>query len=396
MKLSELIKDDSPTKLHKNVAIAKSGIYQYHRMELDGLFDGHATIPSKHATRSVFNVFRPPEVLRDAKSLFVHLPLMREHPEDFVSPDNIRDRDFDWIGWTGDSSKIVDLEDEGEVTINSTLNIVDKLGINDYGDGIREVSPGYSADFIWKDGIDKNGTPYQIVMTKIKEVNHLALVDQGRGGKDASILDSKYKETTMDENVVMSALKKLFGKKEKVLDSMPKNIEKFTDEQKDYLLKETHRLLMHRVSGKTFDSFMPIGYTKDDMGPEDAFPIEEKKAEDAFPIEEKKAEDAFPIEEKKAEDAFPIEEKKDEEEKDGEEDAPAVEAGGPAVLEVSPTTTTGTGEVKTVTPQAPARANDHMTVKITDSVHISNGPDPFAIMDQVRNGFASTAKKENK
>lgn len=405
MNVGSIIKDDALGKLHKNVAIAKSGIYQYHRMELNGLFGETLKVPEQHTTRSVFNVFRPPEVLKDAKDLFVQLPLTREHPEDFVTTENIRDKKIDWIGWTGDSSKVEILEVEGDITINSTLNIVDRIGVHAYDSGVREVSPGYVADFIWKDGIDKNGTQYQIVMTKITEVNHLALVDNGRGGKDASILDSKkslFKENDMDENVVMKALRKMFGKTERILDSMPKNIDEFTPEQTKYLLKETHRLLTHKASGKSFDSFYPIGYTKDDDDMiekkeevADEFPIEEKKEDkkdevaDEFPVEEKKDDKK---EEKKDEvaDEFPIEEKKDE-----VEDAPAEQTAFAAEKVIEPVKVKSTEQETSVTPQEPIRAKDStFSVQMDSRKVVDKGVDPFSIMDQIRSGFS--VKKETK
>jgi hypothetical protein len=384
------IKDDSPLKLHKNVAIAKSGIYQYHFSELRGLFDGDFSIPEQHISRTIFNVLRPKEVLKDSKNLFIQLPLTREHPEDFVTPDNIRDEKTGWIGWTGDSSQIATLETEDEITINSTLNIVDKVGMNAYDNGIKEVSPGYIAQFQWKDGKDKNGTEYQIVMTKIDEVNHLALVDNGRGGKEAAILDHKSKETEMDEKTLKDKfndfLKGMFGQKTKILDSMPKDIEKFTDEQKDYLLKETHRLLQHRVSGKSFDSFMPIGYTKDDMpdmAEDSKEDVEDTNGVDGNDVEGKAVdEDMEKKEDDKVEDNETTIETAGAEDTAAEVNSSSKEekpAGGKVTTDSKKVT-----EVKT--------KEKTITVKIDDSKVEDNLPDPFAVAGQIRTGF----KKENK
>lgn len=403
-----IVKDDAPIKLHKNVAIAKSGIYQYRSTELAALFNGNTSVPSNHQYRSVFNVYRPPEVLRDAKSLFVQLPLTREHPNEFVTPENIKDEKTGWIGWTGDSSTVVLLETDGEVTVNSTLNIVDKVGIKAYDHGIKEVSPGYAADFMWKDGVDKNGTSYQIVMVKINEVNHLALVDSGRGGKDASILDSKKntKEIDMDENVVMSALKKLFGKKDKILDSMPKNIDKFNDEQKDYLLKETHRLLMHRVSGKSFDSFMPVGYTKDDMeenvasdskedlAEDDKETIEKKEGEDHKEIEEGLKKDKGADKEEAKDDGEKVVDEKETETETETEDSLAAKGESGASSEVKAGGETSTGPATTLPKQGNAKDSKDITVKLNDSKAVDSF-DPFAIVSQIRTGFQPN-KKENK
>ena len=262
-----LVMDDAPSKVHKKVAIATSGVYQYHRTELPNL--GLDSIPSEHDSRNIFNVYRPPQVLKDAVGLFVRLPVTREHPEEFVTPDNAKDADTDWIGWTGDSSDVSFLEEKNKFTINSTINLLDKEGIRAYDNGIREVSPGYSADFKWESGVDDSGTKYQIKMIKINEVNHLALVNQGRGGKDASILDHKG-VPDMEEKNFLKQLFSAFKKQARVLDSIPKT-GPVNDEQKEYLLKELARMLHHKTTHKTFDSFNPEGYsTSDDDGEESA------------------------------------------------------------------------------------------------------------------------------
>ena len=422
------VTDDSPTKMHKKVAIAKSGIYQYHISELGGLFDGNIQIPEQHKSRTIFNVYRPAEVLRDAKSLFIQLPLTREHPEDFVTPENIRDEKTGWIGWTGDSSHVEILEDQGEVTINSTLNIVEKTGLRAYDHGIKEVSPGYIADFVWKDGLDKNNTQYQIVMTKINEVNHLALVDMGRGGKDASILDHK-KEFNMDDKETKNLFQKfmsMFDKPKKILDSIPKDIEKFTDEQKDYLLKEMHRMLQHRVSGKTFDSFFPIGFTKDDMGEDvaqdggdqtstasqesetskgdiaggDGGDIKPKEDKDKVTEKEDGAADSEEEAHKKIAEGLKEDIKADEKEDGQAEDAPATQSAIPGQDTVEPTQVHSTMSEASTQPQSTVRAKDGapISMKVGDGGKVVDTKDPFSIMDSIRNGFGSNsqAKKETK
>ena len=411
MDLSQFIqvKDDSLLKLHKNVAIAKSGIYQYHFSELRGLFDGDFSIPEHHISRTIFNVLRPKEVLKDSKNLFIQLPLTREHPEDFVTPENIKDDKTGWIGWTGDSSQIATLETEDEITINSTLNIVDKVGLHAYDSGIKEVSPGYIAEFKWQDGKDKNGTDYQIVMTRINEVNHLALVDNGRGGKEASILDNKYldkdyiknleKEFPMEKDPqgLFNKFMSLFNKDKKILDSMPKNIEKFTDEQKEYLLKETHRLLLHRITGKTFDSFMPIGFTKDDF-PDIA--KDEDMAKDGNKVDGNDVEGKT-VDEDMTEDSEE-EKKKKEDEKDESktEDNEVTKETASAEdtsAEISPSSTlekpasgkTTTDSKKVIDEKVKEKT---VTVRIDDNKIEDSSPDPFVIGSQIKSGF----KKENK
>jgi hypothetical protein len=373
-----IVIDDASTKLHKNVSIACSGIYQYHYRELPGM--GVGDVPQKHRDKRVFNVYRPATVLKDAVPLFVRLPLTREHPSDFVDPENFRDV---VIGWTGDSSDLQLLdEDNGKFTIKSTLNILDKEGISAYNSGVKEVSPGYVASFKWEDGVSPDGVHYQIEMTKIEEVNHLALVDNGRGGKDASITDSKGVQD-MDEKSVLNMIKNLF-KKEKTLDSIPKNGENLTDDQIKYVNKEMVRLLNHRASGKSMDSFLPEGFTRDE------FPEEkEEESKDAFPDTEEKEEeskDAFPDTEEKEESKDSEEESKDSEEEKETSDAPAEQSAVPIPSKPADKTTGGEPEGSLI-----AKSHDSdVTVKIgtTDS---ASGKNPFDELDSI-----FSTKKEKK
>lgn len=400
------VRDDTFTHKHKSVAIAKSGIYQYHVSELPNL--GLNDIPEQHRSRTMFNVLRPAEVLKDAKDLFIELPLTLEHPDVMVTAENIKSKEVNWIGWTGDSSDVVLLEDKDEITINSTLSIMDKDGVDAYDSNVREVSPGYDANFIWKD-CKYRDTDVQIVMTKIKEVNHLAVVEQGRGGKDASILDKKFKENEMDEKSVLGiverTLNKLFGKKDRVLDSIPKSVEKYTDEQKDYLLKETHRLLMHRVAGKTFDSFMPIGYTKDDMGNPgtgEATDSEEEKTEDSLTPSStaSQSKEEEPKSDIAGDSELSEEEKKKKETDDAVEadlaaDAPAVQTGFPGQDTVEPNTVVSKESSSSTYPQEPVRTKDGAPISVTigNQERIVNDSEfHMKDIDDIFSGFGSDKK----
>ena len=255
MEFPDTVLDDA-TRLHKSVVIAKSGIYKYARQELAGFSGLDAKIPDQHTSKTIFNVFRPPEVLDAAQKMFIRQPATVEHPPEFITSDNYQKYA---VGWTGDSVRVEKHANGHDVMIRSSLNLLDKDALNAYDEGIREVSPGYKATFAWQDGETMDGLPYQIVMKEITEVNHLALTEAGRGGKDASITDSKG-DNRMDD--LLKGLKKLLGLKDRVLDSIPKT-GPTTDEQKEYLLKEMARFLHHRASGGVSDSFLPEGFVVD-------------------------------------------------------------------------------------------------------------------------------------
>ena len=171
-------------RLVKNVAIAKSGIYKYTKDELPNL--GVAATPPCYEGVRVFNVYRPSTVLERAAHMFVKLPLTLEHPNEMVSPTNFKRY---VVGYTGDSASTSMSKEGKEVLVKSSLVIADAQAMRAYYSSVREVSPGYTADFAWEDGVAPSGEKYQIVMKEITSVNHLALVRHGRGGSAAAILD---------------------------------------------------------------------------------------------------------------------------------------------------------------------------------------------------------------
>jgi len=179
------------TKISKNAILARSGVYEYSRRELKGL---HLDpIPRAYDGIDVFRVYRPAAVLMANHQKFRKLTVQREHNA-WITPENYRELA---IGWTGDSSEMEYDAAKDEVLIKSTVELRDAEGLIAYDSGITEVSPGYDGHWIWKEG-NYNGEQYQIVMDSIREVNHLALTVQGRGGRDVRIFDSR---CTMNEGL---------------------------------------------------------------------------------------------------------------------------------------------------------------------------------------------------
>lgn len=235
-------------KLEKNVAIARSGIYRYLRSEIPGF--KLPPIPEKYSERTIFNVYRPALVLEKTKDMFTKLPLISGH-KGVVDGDNFRD----WaLGWTGDSATIEYQKESGEVVIRSTVNILDSEGKDLYDGGTKEVSPWYEAKFSWREGVQPDGTDYQIVMDSVDSVNHLAIVEKGRGGPSVAILDQggvmKFKTG------LWYKIKRLLGVKDDDLGGFRESITELV-KGKDSLSEEEIRAKVVRLKDMTMG--LPAG-----------------------------------------------------------------------------------------------------------------------------------------
>ena len=180
----------------KNIRIAISGIYDYAFEELPSLqlpLPGHGA-PEWVEKKRVYKVYRPSTVLQAACSKFKLLPLTHHHPKTPVDGSNFRELA---LGYTGENPFVDYLEDKDEVGIRSTLLIYDDEALNAYDSGEVQLSPGYVAEFEWNKGQTPKGEEYDIVMKKITDVNHLALLPCGRGGSDAVVMDNAAKRLTI-------------------------------------------------------------------------------------------------------------------------------------------------------------------------------------------------------
>ena len=170
--------------LEKSVAIARSGTQKYLRRELAALKVG--PIPTQHTDKKEFHVYRSAPLIADSKDLFTRKPFIYTHKA-YVDPNNFTDL---VQGWIGDVATVELNEAKTEAVIRADLTIGGQEAIDAYqGRGEREVSPLYFGKFEWKDGIAPDGQAYEIEMTELNAVNHVALVPAGRGGPDAAILD---------------------------------------------------------------------------------------------------------------------------------------------------------------------------------------------------------------
>lgn len=172
----------------KNIRIAVSGLYDYAFEELPTL---RIPMPGKGAPdwveeKRLYQVYRPAPVLAAACAKFANLPLTHHHPKNPVDGVNFRDLA---IGWTGEHPEIDYVSEANEVGIKSTCVLYDDEALQAYENGEVQLSPGYIALFEWQKGKAPDGTEYDIVMKEITDVNHVALLPNGRGGKYAAVMD---------------------------------------------------------------------------------------------------------------------------------------------------------------------------------------------------------------
>lgn len=168
--------------------VAKAGNVQLYLASEFGITD-----------KDVLRVYRPEaEVFnRDAIKSYAGVPITVGHPKDGVTADT-------WkalaVGEAGD-----DVIRDGEF-VRVPLMLRDAAAIQAVERGTRELSMGYSADLTIKDGVTPSGEPYDAAMSNFR-MNHVAIVDQARGGSELRIGDGAYSwgaspVTTADERTV--------------------------------------------------------------------------------------------------------------------------------------------------------------------------------------------------
>lgn len=156
------------------------------------------------ADGSVVREFVPPETLFDTDSMasFKMKPMTDDHPYDKkVNADNAYYRS---IGMTGETVK-----QDGDYLVCS-MTIIDGSVVNKVADGKQELSPGYTCELVMQKG-DWNGIEFDAIQLS-RKYNHLALVDNARGGTDIRmkldkcdgfelVTEHKFKENSMKFNI---------------------------------------------------------------------------------------------------------------------------------------------------------------------------------------------------
>lgn len=207
-----------------NACIARSGIQYYLLSELPNL--KLKEIPREYRDLKVFAVYRPSFVLEDAKEKFIGKPIRIEHQWIYSEDDK------DIIGHIGSEVKIK--HQKGEVALYSPLEIDSDEKLPSF----KELSPGYEAVNKWQPGVTPSGEEYQIVCTEITDINHLAIVETARGGKDMKILDGG-KKMAVHSGLLYFVKKKIKGVNDGndansfgvLIDKLTENIKNISNEE---------------------------------------------------------------------------------------------------------------------------------------------------------------------
>lgn len=139
----------------------------------------------RHADGSVTRELLPEEELHDADSLatLALKPVTLEHPRGNVTPETHADTS---VGSTGEIIEVV--REGGYARVK--LVVRDREAIDAVRGGKVEVSPGYRVQLDSTPGVHPVYGAYDAVQRR-RRYNHLALVDQARGGPDIRLhLDS--------------------------------------------------------------------------------------------------------------------------------------------------------------------------------------------------------------
>jgi len=134
---------------------------------------------------AMVRVYRPGSEVFSENTLksAAHKTVTNDHPRELVSSDN-------WasvaVGITGD-----EITGEG-IYIRVPLMVSDGKAVKAIQDGKRELSAGYTCELDWTAGKAPNGEAYDAIQRNIK-INHVAIVDAGRAGKEVRIGDGAFK-----------------------------------------------------------------------------------------------------------------------------------------------------------------------------------------------------------
>jgi hypothetical protein len=136
-------------------------------------------------------VYRPPEEVfaTDSMASYAHKPVTMSHPNEMVDAANWADHAK---GQTG-----------GEVIrdgqfVRVPMLLMDAAAINEWKEGTRELSMGYTMDLEVKDGVTPEGESFNATQRNLR-MNHLALVPHARGGSQLRLGDVSSEDSDMSD-----------------------------------------------------------------------------------------------------------------------------------------------------------------------------------------------------
>ena len=159
------------------------GVQDYLGSELQGLVDNQLN------PNTTYRVFRPPStVFDDVTVQSAKLkPLTDGHPTSDVNCDNHRSLSIGNLG-----ENVLHLNDNS-LCINTI--VTDSDGVKKIQAGTHQLSSGYTCKLVEEQGVF-DGRPYDLRFDGGMNINHVALVDQGRCGNGARILDKRGNKMT--------------------------------------------------------------------------------------------------------------------------------------------------------------------------------------------------------
>lgn len=220
---SQRSKDENGYLIVKNNPIAKAGVYEYL----------HSELFEDSEDNTIVKVYRDFDSLKSVKETFANKPIVHNHQ------------------WVGEETDQVDGAIGSEITIDKDNQILraDLIFYNpklihaiESGEDI-ELSPGYTGEIKEQSG-RFDGQSYDY--TQITDyANHLAVVKNGRAGKDLKIQDSKNNITTMEKDMKQED--------KKFIDTL-KRVLKLNDEEATETVEVEDECKTEDESTKTMDS----------------------------------------------------------------------------------------------------------------------------------------------
>lgn len=202
--------DENGFLVIKDNKIAKAGVFEYLGREISD------SLPETE----IYKVYRPWEELEKSAKDFEGMPLKYGH--EWVQPEK---RDIKIGAVSGE----VKLE---EPYLIADIKIYDKDAIEEITNkGIVDLSPGYRAHYKQESG-EYNGEKYDFMQEDIK-YNHLAIVENGRSGKEVRIADEMPQ-----------------GSKNREVNNMPKNLK----QDALYALSHAKKVYDECITSKTDDT----------------------------------------------------------------------------------------------------------------------------------------------
>lgn len=136
------------------------------------------------ADMATVRVYRGADQVFDGESLasFAHKPITDDHPREAVTADNWKQYA---VGQTADEVR------QDGIFVRVPLMVSDGATVSKIEGGKRELSVGYTCDLDFTPGTTPDGFAFDASQKNIR-VNHIAVVDSGRAGKDCRIGDSAW------------------------------------------------------------------------------------------------------------------------------------------------------------------------------------------------------------